>query len=140
MSFAIVQLSSSIFCDTAPHHWVIWCSVLQDSFTVPSSGTFDPGRWYHLADHKLWALITQRCNLVSRKNVELKISCLCHMRFSSCYCICVLFSCVHYKPYPSSQLLSFNCTNRIRRSLIMMFAVIWFVSAIIAAPVRVLKC
>jgi hypothetical protein len=79
----------SFFCDNAPHHWVVWCSVLQDSFTVPSSGTFDPWRWYHHAVHKLWVPITQRCNLVSCKNGELTILCLCQVRFSSCYCVFV---------------------------------------------------
>jgi hypothetical protein len=41
-SDAVVQLSLSIFCNTAPRHWVVWCLLLLDSVTVPSAGIFYP--------------------------------------------------------------------------------------------------
>jgi hypothetical protein len=137
------------FCSSAVEFiHLLWCCTSSPGDLVPNIAE----QFYCPIFRDIWPLkmepphcpqtvgmITQWCDVVSWKTGEVKILCLCHMWFSRYNCVfvsCCPVCTTNLKPYPSSQLLSFNCTNRIRRSLVMKFVVMWFVFAITAAPVR----
>ena len=93
---------------------LLWCCISSLGDLVPIIAE----QFYCLIFRDIWPLkmgpsrcsqtvgmITQRCDVVSRKNGELRILCLCHMRFSSCNCVFV--SCCPVCTTNLDHLLSF---------------------------------